>query len=285
MNLHTRALLLALLLSACASGPEGKTFRGRAVAPDRFGLVVLRTGEDPPALTAEEQSEAFAGHFGFIEASAERGELLVAGPFGQPKDIDDLRGLFLFDASDEAEIEALGAGDPTTRMGVFQQDAMTLDTLDLLRRLPEMLRDREVERARSRDAGPDMASYTVLFADGPALSALDTLSPTEWCCSGLGALRRRSLRHPRRRRPRGGPREAGCRRARRDRDRGRALVRHPCPPGVRATRRQRCRLLVAAALSRPGSRSGPGRRSRAATSGGRRSNSNPCLRRPRRPVR
>lgn len=165
-----------MLLSACASGPEGKTFRGRAVAPDRFGLVVLRTGEDPPALTAEEQSEAFAGHFGFIEASAERGELLVAGPFGQPKDIDDLRGLFLFDASDEAEIEALGAGDPTTRMGVFQQDAMTLDTLDLLRRLPEMLRDREVERARSRDAGPDMASYTVLFAaDGPAaLSALDT---------------------------------------------------------------------------------------------------------------
>ena len=147
MSPRTRALLLGLLLSACASGPDGATFRGRSVAPDRFGLVVLRTGEDPPALTAEEQSEAFAGHFGFIEASAERGELLVAGPFGQPKDIDDLRGLFLFDASDEAEIAALGAGDPTTRMGVFQQDAMTLDTLDLLRRLPEMLRDREVERA------------------------------------------------------------------------------------------------------------------------------------------
>ena len=174
MSPRTRALLLGLLLSACASGPDGATFRGRSVAPDRFGLVVLRTGEDPPALTAEEQSEAFAGHFGFIEASAERGELLVAGPFGQPKDIDDLRGLFLFDASDEAEIAALGAGDPTTRMGVFQQDAMTLDTLDLLRRLPEMLRDREVERARSRETGPDMVSYTVLFADdGPA--ALDAL--------------------------------------------------------------------------------------------------------------
>lgn len=171
---RSKALLLGLLLSACAVPSEIATFRGGPVAPDRFGLVILRTGEDPPDFTAEEQSEAFAGHFGFMEASAKRQELLLAGPFGQPKDVDDLRGLFVFDASDEEEIAALGAGDPTTRMGVFRQDVMTLDTLDLLRRLPEMLRDRELERARSRETGPDMVSYTVLFADdGPA--ALDAL--------------------------------------------------------------------------------------------------------------
>ena len=151
-------------------------FRGGPVAPDRFGLVILRTGEDPPDLTVKERSDAFAEHFGFMEASARRQELLLAGPFGQPKDVEDLRGLFVFDAADEGEIAALGAGDPTTRMGVFRQDAMTFDTLDLLRRLPELLRDREAERARSGDAGPDMASYTVLFArDGPAaLTALGT---------------------------------------------------------------------------------------------------------------
>ena len=174
MSPRTRALLLGLLL-CLASGPTERPFVADRSLPTgsgwwSFAQVRIRRRSRPRS------SPAFAGHFGFIEASAERGELLVAGPFGQPKDIDDLRGLFLFDASDEAEIAALGAGDPTTRMGVFQQDAMTLDTLDRLRRLPEMLRDREVERARSREAGPDMASYTVLFADdGPAaLSALGT---------------------------------------------------------------------------------------------------------------
>ncbi|MEC7231609.1 MAG: hypothetical protein VXZ39_07115 [Planctomycetota bacterium] len=174
MSQRTEVLFLALLLSACAAPPEGATFRGGPVAPDRFGLVILRDGEVPPALTAEQRSEAFAEHFGFIEASARRQELLLSGPFGQPKDVDDMRGLFVFDASEEEEIAALGAGDPTTRMGIFRQDAMTLDTLDLLRQLPEMVRDHASRRVRSRDAGPEVVSYTVLFAeDGPtALTAL-----------------------------------------------------------------------------------------------------------------
>ena len=60
--------------------------------------MILRDGEVPPALTAEQRSEAFAEHFGFIEASARRQELLLSGPFGQPKDVDDMRGLFVFDA-------------------------------------------------------------------------------------------------------------------------------------------------------------------------------------------
>ena len=132
-----------------------------------------------------------------------------------------------------------------------------------------------------------MASYTVLFAaDGPAaLSALDTaLFANRVVLLGrLGAPREDDL----------GildvvdPEEVRARLAAAGLDvTGIEVARWYATPALREfarTRRQRCRL-VAAALSRPGSRSVQDG-ALAATSGGRRSNSNPCPRRPRRPVR
>lgn len=152
-------------LAGCRSAPEAAAFRGAPVGPDRFGLVLLRTGENPPELTEAERNEASAGHFAFMQGAAERNELLVAGPFGQPKDAEDLRGLFLFDEDTLEEIVEMAGGDPTTQLGVFRQEVMTLDTLDLVRHLPDMHRAREKERAAAGETGPDMASYTVLFAE------------------------------------------------------------------------------------------------------------------------
>lgn len=165
---HLAALAL-LALAGCASSAPAATFRGQPVRPDRFGLVLLLTGEAPPELSDEERGRAFDGHMAFMRAASERGELLLAGPFGEPKEDPLLRGLFLFDASEPEAIAALGAGDPTTAMGVFRQQAMTLDTLDLVRHVPALYQELEQQRAQAGEAGRDMASYTVMIAeDGPA---------------------------------------------------------------------------------------------------------------------
>lgn len=138
-----------------------------------MALVLLRTGESPPALAPEEQDRLFQGHFAFMGAEAEAGRLVLAGPFGEVKAQEDLRGIFLMDLpTAEAALEA-STQDPTTQAGVFRQEAFKLTTLGVLRELPGVEAERQAAReAAGEDMGvPDVRPYVFVTAEDGAAAA------------------------------------------------------------------------------------------------------------------
>jgi uncharacterized protein len=54
------------------------------------------------------------GHMANINHMASIGKLIVAGPMG---DDGDLRGIFIFDCKDEAEVRELCGNDPAVKAG------------------------------------------------------------------------------------------------------------------------------------------------------------------------
>lgn len=170
-SLAATALTSALLLSACSStpadGPDSAGPGAEGPSSAVFTLVLLRTGESPPALEPDRRSELSAGHFAFMGEQAEAGRLLVAGPFGFDKSHEDLRGLFLFDIEDVDAALELSRQDPTTQAGVFRQEALSLATLDILRDLPAAERARQERREAAGEdmTKPDIRPYVVFVAE------------------------------------------------------------------------------------------------------------------------
>lgn len=60
-----------------------------------------------------------AGHMANINAMAEAGKLIVAGPFG---DDGHWRGIFIFDAASKEEVEKLLLTDPAIKAGRFDYE-------------------------------------------------------------------------------------------------------------------------------------------------------------------
>lgn len=104
------AVVAALMLVGCAGGP-------RAGEAD-YVLGYLKTGPESGKKTKEESAAIFAGHMSNMSAMAERGELVIAGPFEKPADTS-WRGIFVIDRSDVGEAERLMATDPGIVAGVF----------------------------------------------------------------------------------------------------------------------------------------------------------------------
>jgi uncharacterized protein YciI len=134
----TAAVLACVTLTGmgCA-GPEARATEPptAAGAARDYVFVLIKTGP-ATGLTPEAQREAFAGHFSNMKRLAEAGELLIAGPFGEPRDPTH-RGLFVID---ETTVEAgmvHAATDPTTVAGIFTLEGHLFTTdaplVDLLR--------------------------------------------------------------------------------------------------------------------------------------------------------
>ena len=79
----------------------------------QYWMVFLKTGphRDQDSVAAMKIQE---GHLANIGRLAELGKILVAGPFG---DETDLRGIFIMDCKDEAEVKELCATDPAVKAG------------------------------------------------------------------------------------------------------------------------------------------------------------------------
>jgi uncharacterized protein YciI len=103
-------------------------------------------------LSPEAQREAFAGHFSNMQRLADAGELLIAGPLGEPKSDPDHRGLFVIDETTLAGGMAHAETDPTTKLGVFVLEGHLFTTDG---RLVELLRLEKEDEAR-RLADPDI---------------------------------------------------------------------------------------------------------------------------------
>ncbi len=79
----------------------------------QYWMVFLKKGpiRDQDSVTAAKIQE---GHMANIGRLAALGKILVAGPFG---DDGDLRGIFIMDCKDEAEVRELCSTDPAVKAG------------------------------------------------------------------------------------------------------------------------------------------------------------------------
>lgn len=147
--MRTSLLVSAALLAA------SMTAIAEPVRPDPserdYVFVFIKTG---PAtdLSPEAQREAFAGHFSNMQRLADAGELLIAGPLGEPKSDSAHRGLFVIDETTLAGGMAHAETDPTTKLGVFVLEGHLFTTDG---RLVELLRLEKEDEAR-RLADPDI---------------------------------------------------------------------------------------------------------------------------------
>jgi len=162
---HTRILAtLTLLLTApllLASGTlaEMGTYRD-------YVFVFIRTGPTTD-LTPEARQEAFAGHFSNMERMSSAGQLLIAGPMGEPKSDPDHRGLFVLDSEDLKTGMEWANTDPTTKLGVFVLDGYRFSTAMALTELPRLEREDEAKRLADPDLPDEWSGRMYYLATAP----------------------------------------------------------------------------------------------------------------------
>jgi hypothetical protein len=109
-----------------------------------------------------------AGHFGNMQRLAGERELLMAGPYGDPKHDPDLRGLFVIDEATVAGAEALASTDPGVVAGVFVLEFHPLVTDAPLRAYLEhelSLEAAAKAEGRQRKPGEGGRTYVLLTAE------------------------------------------------------------------------------------------------------------------------
>ncbi|MCB9881080.1 MAG: hypothetical protein H6832_05335 [Planctomycetes bacterium] len=133
-------VLNALLNVAILLGPgcsSGSSPRG-GQRTKTYSWVWIVTGPNDGTTTGAARTEAFQGHFANMKRMARDRQLLVAGPFGEPRAAHNHRGMFLLNTADEQTARAIASSDPTGRAGVFLFEIEPFTTMDTLDRLNDM---------------------------------------------------------------------------------------------------------------------------------------------------
>jgi uncharacterized protein YciI len=84
-------------------------------------LGLIRRPADAPELAEARLKELQKGHMANIQAMADSGDLVIAGPMG---DDTGLRGIFVFRTLDQDKVRALVEQDPSVQAGRLQVDLM-----------------------------------------------------------------------------------------------------------------------------------------------------------------
>jgi uncharacterized protein YciI len=158
------SILVCLLAAACASNDIHSD-------PLACTLVYLKNGPRHDKLSPEEQGKLFTGHFANMERLARAGDLLVAGPFMQPKRDPELAGIFLLDTGARGRATQLAETDPAFRAGVFVLEYHEFSTTAPLHvfHTAEMARLDQAERdGQKPEPGADCRNYVLLTADDGA---------------------------------------------------------------------------------------------------------------------
>ena len=136
------ATLLAVL-GACSSTPSSPDVTSGRTG-DAYVFTFLETG---PARPSEEVLRGLMlGHFENMGRMARAGQLLLAGPFVEPRVEASLRGLFAFDTTHVDEAEAWVATDPAVSAGVLAVRSYPFTSDAPLRELPRLDREDEARR-------------------------------------------------------------------------------------------------------------------------------------------
>ena len=129
-----RLLMLLPFVLLVASACAAMTHNPRASQ----SWVWILTGPRDTEVQGEERRAAFAGHFANMKRMATEGELLISGPFGEPRVRDDHRGVFLLATDDLAHARQVANTDPTAQAGVFVFEVERFETTDALERVSAM---------------------------------------------------------------------------------------------------------------------------------------------------
>jgi len=154
------ALLVAAFVSSCS------LFRSAPAERD-YTLVYLKTGP-AQGLTKDAQQQAFAGHMDNMGKLARKGQLVMAGPFGQKRSDNALRGIFVLATADMDEARRIGETDPGVQAGVFSLEFHAFRTAALLPQFlaAELAReDAEKVAGRTPKPGDFIRGYALLVAD------------------------------------------------------------------------------------------------------------------------
>lgn len=108
------AAVAGLLLVGCAASGQ----RGPRAATVPMTFIYLETGPNSASHTREQKSEIFKGHMANMQRLADEKTLLIAGPFGTPRE-KAWRGIFVFDVADPAKAREVAATDPGVIAGEF----------------------------------------------------------------------------------------------------------------------------------------------------------------------
>lgn len=109
------ALALALLMPLFAAHAAPEEF-------DKFYMVFLMRGDNPPALDDDAASELQAAHLAHLDRMWRDGYALIAGPFGGGAD-DPMRGIVLFRGDlDMEKVRELAEADPAVKAGRLRVD-------------------------------------------------------------------------------------------------------------------------------------------------------------------
>jgi len=128
-----------------------------------YVFVFIKTGP-VTNLSPEAQREAFEGHFSNMKRLAEAGELLIAGPFGNPKSDPDHWGLFVIDETTLEGGMAHAETDPTTKAGVFVLEEHLFTTDEPLVELLRLEKEDEAKRLADPDIPDEWEGRRYLLA-------------------------------------------------------------------------------------------------------------------------
>ncbi len=165
--------LLVILSTGCAS-------HSRRLPTADYTLVYLVTGPGSASHTQEDRQAIFRGHMANMTRLAEAGDLVIAGPFGKPRD-KAWRGIQVLNTGDPRKARTLAASDPGVASGEFSPILVPMRASDALR---ETLRlDREATANRPKPAGGEppmnIRGYVMLTAeDADACRRVIDQSPT-----------------------------------------------------------------------------------------------------------
>lgn len=117
-----------------------------------MSLVYLVTGPRSASHSPEEKQKIFAGHMANMQRLAAERKLLIAGPFGQPRD-QSWRGVFVLDVSTPDEARGLASTDPGVISEEFSIEVRRISASEALRETPRLEEAQKARLAREPQGG------------------------------------------------------------------------------------------------------------------------------------
>ncbi len=154
--------LLILTAASCLAACAANDAHSQRTAKT-YSWVWIVTGPKDGSTTGEARNDALRGHFTNMDRMATAGDLLIAGPFAEPKAARHHRGVFVLDTDDAERASALANSDPAGRAGIFLFDIEAFASADDLRRVPER-HERAVRESGLETPGPGFHCRSYVLA-------------------------------------------------------------------------------------------------------------------------
>ena len=126
----TTAMAIASLMCTlvtfqpAAAQPATQPATQPAMQFEKYQLVILRAGDNPPQIEREQAMEIQRAHLAHMKVLADQGKLVIAGPFSDQAD-KTMRGMCLYRVGSIDEARRLAEDDPAVKAGRLKVEVLT----------------------------------------------------------------------------------------------------------------------------------------------------------------